>query len=296
MILATGWWTLLLFKKNNAEFEARKALKIEDAISLEDEYQKQKIMILGESIFLGASLIAGIWIIFNSHKKELFAMKQQNNFLMAISHELKTPVAAIDLALQTIKNRTLTQEQQSPLISNSQREIIRLRKMIDDLLLSTGQDFVAVNTNEEFKISDVVLEIIKDIPSPTEISFVSKLDRELSICSKRELFKTAVNNVVNNAIKYASEFGPIEITLSERHDKSYSLSVSDYGDGIPPKERKHIFKKFYRIGNETTREHEGTGIGLFLSDKIISGIGGQITISSNTPKGACFDIIIPTNV
>jgi len=124
LFIATAWWTLLLFQKNEAEFSAKKnnVISITEVKNLEAEYKRQKLMIIGESVFLGASLMAGIWIIFRSHTKELQTIKQQNNFLMAVTHELKSPLSAIDLTLQTIQNRKLEEQKINRITGNARNE------------------------------------------------------------------------------------------------------------------------------------------------------------------------------
>src|SRR5699024_6312475 len=106
------------------------------------------------------------------------------------------------------------------------------------------------------------------------------------------MLQIACSNIIENAIKYAPKGSEIVISLEEKNH-TVLLQFKDEGEGIPDKEKNKIFNRFYRIGNENTRSSKGTGLGLFLTKKIILQHDGQIHVMNNTPKGSIFEISLP---
>lgn len=102
----------------------------------------------------------------------------------------------------------------------------------------------------------------------------------------------AVNNLLENAVKYTPADKPVTVTLSTIQNNAV-LRVADEGAGITDTEKKKVFNKFYRIGNEESRKAKGTGLGLYLTNKIVLQHKGRITIKDNTPSGSVFEIILP---
>ncbi len=106
------------------------------------------------------------------------------------------------------------------------------------------------------------------------------------------LWRLAINNLLENAVKYAPSDSAITVELL-RQDEELVLSVADEGEGIPDEEKGKIFRKFYRIGNENSRKTKGTGLGLYLTSKIIQQFKGAILVRNNAPKGSVFEITAP---
>ena len=301
LILASTWWTVLLIKKNQSEFQAKIQLSSLDnnlynADELEKEYKSQRVMIIGEGLFLGGTLLVGMWLIYRGHKKELESIKQQNNFLLAITHELKSPVSSIDLILQTIRSRDLQKQQKIDLLDSGSNELKRLEEMIDNLLLSAQNNQNPLSLNTASRISDIIQDILIDIRNEdqeVDIKFLSELEKEERIQSDPELLSIAIKNVIMNAVKYCGPL-PIKITLTKSNE-FYNLSIFDQGPGIPDVEKNRIFEKFYRIGDEMTRSKKGTGLGLYLTKKIIKEHFGEIDVEDKLPTGSIFKIRLPIN-
>jgi signal transduction histidine kinase len=106
------------------------------------------------------------------------------------------------------------------------------------------------------------------------------------------MLRMAVNNLIENAVKYSPSPNPIDITLARSNSESV-IRVSDQGAGVPDSEKKKIFNKFYRAGNEETRRAKGTGLGLYITSKIVSQHKGRIIVKDNTPSGSIFEITLP---
>lgn len=221
---------------------------------------------------------------------------QQNNFLLAITHELKTPVAGSKLAVQTAQ-RKITSEQQElgKLLRMADNNVSRLSRIIDNVLIATKvqsshrMNFIIQDLVLEELIEDTLAEIRDSLPETAVITkhFVP----ELLIRGDRELLQMALSNLIGNSVKYSSQ-GNEKINIQTFiHKGRVAMSVSDNGIGIPKKERKNIFKMFYRIGDERTRSSSGTGLGLFLVAKLLRQHSAIISISDNQPSGTTFNLL-----
>lgn len=221
---------------------------------------------------------------------------QQNNFLLAITHELKTPVAGSKLAVQTAQ-RKITSEQQElgKLLRMADNNVSRLSRIIDNVLIATKvqsshrMNFIIQDLVLEELIEDTLAEIRDSLP---ETALITKhFVPELLIRGDRELLQMALSNLIGNSVKYSSQ-GNEKINIQTFiHKGRVAMSVSDNGIGIPKKERKNIFKMFYRIGDERTRSSSGTGLGLFLVAKLLRQHSAIISISDNQPSGTTFNLL-----
>ncbi|HQU58882.1 MAG TPA: histidine kinase dimerization/phospho-acceptor domain-containing protein, partial [Saprospiraceae bacterium] len=156
MTMALAWWSILLFTKNRDAFTAKQESmriimvargevppKDDEAFfqsapyqRLEAQYRSQEYMILGEATVFVISLAIGVWLINRGYNKEMMAAQQRRNFLLSITHELKSPIASIRLVLETFQRRTLPKEKADKLLHNALVEAERLNTLVNDLLLS----------------------------------------------------------------------------------------------------------------------------------------------------------------
>ena len=144
---------------------------------------------------------------------------------------------------------------------------------------------------EEINLSGLLKEVEKNFSIKNEIK--SHIDEGITFIGDPVLLKMTFNNLVENAIKY-SDNNPVELNLFKKNQEVF-IEVKDSGIGIPVNYRKKVFKKFYRVQDEETRETKGSGLGLFIVKQAIEKHKGKIIISSNTPKGTVFTIIFPYN-
>lgn len=113
-----------------------------------------------------------------------------------------------------------------------------------------------------------------------------------NITGDKTLVQMAVNNLLENAVKYTPPGKPVKVSVEEKNGHA-TLIVADNGPGIPDSEKSKVFNKFYRIGSEETRKAKGTGLGLYLTLKIVKQHKGKITVRDNEPNGAIFEICFP---
>lgn len=308
MLVCMGWWTILLNKKNQETYETKIELikqqfstatyheksMIEQHKEIKGEYQRQRTMIYGEAIVFGLMMVAGIWLIFHTFKKEYALSQQQNNFLLSITHELKTPLASIGLTLDTFKKRKLTDQQTQTLTSNALEETKRLENIVDNLLVTSRLQTNPILNKERFNLSKMVAELsakLKSIYSNKVIK--NEIPEDVEISADYEAFKIVMKNLMENALKYSPEKGSIRIRSFKEKD-GLAISCEDQGPGISDREKKRVTEKFYRVGSEETRKTKGTGLGLYLADQIVSAHGYGLTISDNIPQGTIVNIKIPS--
>jgi len=308
MLISMGWWTILLNKKNHETYEAKvellsntiedendsKKLLEEKRSELKNAYQRQKTMIYGEALVFGVMLIAGIWLIYNTFKKEYALSQQQNNFLLSITHELKTPLASIGLTLDTFKKRQLTAEQTQTLSNNALEETKRLENIVDNLLVTSRLQTKPKLNKERIKLSDLINELIKKLKIQyPDHNVNNEIGDDIEIFADIESFRIVMKNIIENALKYSPNTGEVSL---RRFDKPRSIIISceDQGSGISDVEKKRVTEKFYRVGSEETRKTKGTGLGLYLADQIVQAHGYELSIMDNVPKGTIINIKIPT--
>lgn len=295
------WWTYLLVDLNQDIF----SLKIEnirlrsdiataenEISSLQKKLNTRKLMIAGEGIVFLSLLSLGVVMTRKAFKKESEFTRQQKNFLLSVTHEFKSPIAALQLNLQTILKRNLPENQRHDFINNALADTNRLNYLVENVLTATLIENKNYQLHREpcdlSKIVNEQSEVLKryynkkaNITTDIENNIVCKLDT-LAIVS-------LITNLVDNAVKYSAGIAQIHIKLSKKNDKAV-LWVSDEGKGIPDKEKVNVFEKFYRIGNEETRKTKGTGLGLYIVKKIVLAHNGEIKIKDNKPSGTIFEI------
>ena len=316
MLVAFTWWTLLLFKKNEDARVAKTELlwygmiaeghvKTEEEfkhtnlyLDLQKGYNRQEYMIMGEALFFVVSLVIGIWLINRSYHREIETATQRRNFLLSITHELKSPIASIRLVLETFVKRlsNLNPEQANKLTNSALQETDRLNELVNNLLLAAKVETAYTPTKEAINLSNLFHEVIEKLRTKyPQVNFLfSKQPEEVEIQADKLGMSSIAFNLLENAIKYGEGEKKIGIDL-QRQNGSILLEVSDNGIGISDKDKKMVFEKFYRIGNEDTRKTKGTGLGLYIVSEVVKAHDGEITIENNQPKGTIFKIKLPVN-
>lgn len=313
VLIAGGWWSYLLTIKNRDALDAKKVvlwykmkadgmtdetayLSSKQYLDLEKQYSNQALMIFCEGFVLLILTVLGIYRIAKSRQKEIQVANQQRNFLLSITHELKSPIASIQLVLETFKRRRLNEEQTSKLTQNALVDTYRLHKLVQDLLLAAR---VEGGYQYTFDLCDFKVLIQKCADN-----YANKFSGHFIVNTLTENYQTTrgdysmlesvFNNIIDNALKYAGHSSEITIDI-DNQEGFVIIRIADEGPGIPKLERKKVFSKFYRIGNEDTRKAKGTGLGLHIVNQIIIAHQGKIVIKDNVPNGTVFSIFLPQN-
>ncbi|MEP7163475.1 MAG: ATP-binding protein [Ferruginibacter sp.] len=298
IIAALVWWFIALSQQNEQmAFFKLQQLKKDDTsyqvqyLKIEKERKRKTAQYIGEGSIFFLLIVAGAIFVYGVVIRELKLSTQQQNFMMAITHELKTPIAVSQLNLETLQLRKLDETQQHRLINNTLQEINRLNNLCNNMLISSQIEAGGYRTaNEEINISELIYTCINDfrVRFPQR-DIQAAVKEELFVSGDSLLLQMAMNNLVDNAIKYSSKESTVTVSAL-RKPPNIEILVKDEGTGIENDEKKKVFEKFYRLGNEATRRAKGTGLGLYLTQKIISTHKGRISIKDNSTKGSIFVI------
>jgi len=303
MIFALTWWSILLYRKNKDVFLTQYELieskywgaeKFQKIQQIEKNYRRQSLMIFGETFFFVISMTIGIWLINRSHKKEINTANQSRNFLLSITHELKSPLATIRLILETFEKRNLPPEKVKQLCNGGLKETSRLNKLVDDLLLSAKLDSTYQLYPEELYITQFIDEQLNEIKEmhPEVLVKVVHENSKKFLTADKDALTIVLRNIIENSIKYSAAPAQIEVR-TKFSNSDFFLEIFDKGWGIPDEEKEKVFKPFYRVGNEDTRKTKGTGLGLYIIKKLIEAHKGTIQLKNNPPGGTIIKISFP---
>jgi K+-sensing histidine kinase KdpD len=300
VLLQFCWWSYLLFDLNtelyNLKNTASPAIERKYEPKKIDRLKKKKIMIVGEGFVFLTLLGWGMIQTRKSFKKETQLAQQQKNFLLSVTHELKSPIASVKLLLQTLIKRDLPKEKQLELISRAENEASRLNQMVENILIATQIEnhIFSINANE-INLSELLIYIIEQQQTiHPNIIFQQEIQPNMRLNCDELAMKSIVLNLLENALKYSTREPEIKIQLLT--DQNYViLKICDQGIGISDEEKNLVFNKFYRSGNEETRKTKGTGLGLFIVKYLVNQHLGKITIYNNHPKGSIFEVKFKRN-
>lgn len=281
-MLQFAWWGYHLIELSN-ELDQQKA-----------EVSNRVLMIMGEGLVFFLILIVGLWRIRSASKKELKYSERQNNFLLSVTHELKTPLAANKLFLQTVLKRDLEKEKRDELIEKAVAENSRLEVMIDNILNASRIENKMIQVHFEtfdlIKLLNIIAEKFNKIHQKNivQTDFSSKAE----IKADKFMIEMCINNLIENALKYGDSNKSIILYCKLTDNNQVKFGVKDEGSGVPLSFQKEIFDKFVRNENEETRLQKGTGLGLFITSEFVKIHKGKIKYYDNVPKGANFEITL----
>jgi signal transduction histidine kinase len=262
------------------------------SIILQMEKRKMAQYIGEGSIFL-LLIAAGAAYIFSSVRSRLKQSQQQEDFMMAITHELKTPIAVASLNLETMQKRKLDEHKQQHLIQTTLEETKRLDALCNNLLLSSRIEAGGyVMENEELNFTNIVTQTTSQFKQRfADREFIQNTTEPIFANGDPFLLQMAVSNLIDNAVKYSPKNQAIEIILQQNKHTLF-LYVKDNGCGIADADKEKIFTKYYR---SLSAKAKGTGLGLYLVKKIASLHKGNISMTNNTPCGSIFTLQLPAN-
>jgi two-component system sensor histidine kinase CiaH len=299
MVAALLWWFIALDKQNKmisnirlSELKHDDPNYYRDAVAIENSANRKTIQFISEGTTFLVLILVGAVFVFRATRKQIKLSQQQQNFMMAVTHELKTPIAVAQLNLETLQKRQLTEDKRQMLIGNTLQEANRLNTLCNNILFAAQLDAGAyAATKQEVNFSDLLEGCVDSFKKRFSTRMIDeKITESIYMIGEPLLLQMLVNNLMDNANKYAGKGSPITISLHQLKDQ-IEFSVADLGEGIAEEEKNKIFQKFYRVGEENTRRTKGTGLGLYLCKKIVQGHAGRIFVSNNQPQGSIFTVI-----
>ena len=298
------WWAYAIIQLNHEIYILKNEIINLQNLSSEKYYfslkqlhqklDKRKLMVLTEGGVFLLILLWGIWLVRRSFIREMQLSRQQKNFLMSVTHELKSPIAAVKLQLETLLRHSIEKEKKDWILNNAINDTDRLNQLIENILVSANIDNAAYPIHKEnINLTELLKNKINKLNTSLgeKVSINSTIQEDVWFNCDKLAMISIINNLLENAIKYSSndKQSMIFIHLKKETD-NIVFSVADNGIGISDEEKKLIFNKFYRSGKEETRQTKGTGLGLFITDFFVKKHDGKITVKNNQPQGSVFEV------
>ena len=252
-------------------------------------------LILTEGILLMVAILVGIYVIFLYWRRQASLNRAQRHFINQVTHELKSPLASIQLHLETIQMRQTHPEQLQQFVSRMQGDCERLNGLINNLLTAGKIEHRGAELNlQQGNLSQMIESYFsrENQKFPPKGSLSWEIEADLTARFETDAFETVMRNLLENAIRYSNGPPIIMIKLSRDGEMAH-LRFTDQGEGISRKYQKKVFQIFYRI-RHSGKTKPGSGLGLFIVRNVIRLHGGKVWIESRgKEKGTTFHLMIP---
>jgi two-component system sensor histidine kinase CiaH len=299
ILSALLWWFIALNHQN----DAMATLKLQEVNTTEQDYlnktadiirekQRKTAQYIGEGLTFLAIILIGAAYVYRATRRQIKLAQQQQNFMMAVTHELKTPIAVAQLNLETLQKRKLDPTIQEKLVNNTLQETNRLNTLCNNILFTSQLESGHYHASpQNVNFSDLVQNAVKDATARfAGRTIVADITQSVNIMGEPLLLQMLMNNLIENALKYSPKQASVTVQLKQQNQYAV-VAVIDEGMGISAEEKKKIFRKFYRTGDENVRSTKGTGLGLYLCKKIAQQHHATIQVLDNLPNGSIFKVI-----
>lgn len=297
IVLQFSWWAWLLISKDREVWRLQQQVLNDGGMPTVPVRDPGRTvwMVAGEGgVFLLLVLLA-LWIIFRTVRHELALARQQKDFLLAASHELRTPIAGLKLHLQTLQRSGLGEATRNELAALARVETDRLQGLTEKILLATRLDEghipLTLSEVDAMSILQAVCTTARGTYGQRHVVTCSA-PANMDVRSDAQALRSIMENLVENACKYAPAGTHVVSVIEERADH-WELTVADEGPGVPEQERALIFRKFQRGGNEETRHTKGTGLGLYIAQRLANALGGRVEYRERPGGGSIFAATFP---
>ena len=295
-----GWWMVFFIRQSDYLLRRMGRMGVElsseQVEALRAASDESMRMFLFEGTFLGVMLAASVALVWRSLHREISLHRQQRNFLSAVTHELKSPLASARLYIESLQMGRVPPAKQDRYLTHALEDLDRLRHMVEDLLHSARLTSAGTRVEPERldlagfareKLERIVQEethgrgrLAVDAGEPVPVEF------------DPDALETVVRNLVSNAVKYAG--ADQELSVSARRSGRHALlSVRDHGPGLGEADPEQIFETFARGGDENVRTRPGVGLGLYIVRELVRAHGGQVRARNAEGGGFQIEISLP---
>ena len=301
-IAALIWWFIALNQQNatmtSFKIEALKEFppfgRNKDYLQkIKEEKDRKTAQYIGEGGTFLLLIIAGAFFVFRGLRAQFRQTKQHQDFIMAITHELKTPITVTKLNLETLQKHSLPEDRKQKLLESTIQEANRLNTLCNNMLLASQMEAGRYQvTQERINLSELIEDCVKDYATrfPNRI-IIEDIHQDIFILADMLMMEMAINNILDNAFKYSAKNTVVKVSAIAENEV-VKIRIIDEGKGIAEAEKKNIFMKFYRGDSLLAKKAKGTGIGLYLSKKIVEEHMGDISVTDNVPRGSIFEIYL----
>ena len=260
-----------------------------------DGYRRRILMMVSEGTFFAVMLLVLMGLLWRTFRREVELERQHRNFLSAITHELKSPLASSHLALETVLSGRADETTSRRFLHNALNDTVRLQDLVQKVLETTRYGHGGRLDLRRVCLSEVVASAISAIRPRLEAAggeVHADVTPDVQVGADEEAFRILISNLLENAVKYGGTPPHIDVALRLERDWAV-LEVSDNGSGIASEEVPLVFQRFYRSGDELSRTTHGTGLGLYLVRQIARIHRGTVKITSTGPDGTTFRVEVP---
>ncbi|MDT8442161.1 MAG: HAMP domain-containing sensor histidine kinase [Desulfuromonadales bacterium] len=252
-------------------------------------------LILAEGLLLLVAILVGVYVIFVYWSRQSALVREQRQFISQVTHELKSPLASLQLHLETMRRHQPPPEKQLVFVETMLADTSRLNGLIDNLLSASRID------QKHWRLQPQVIDFSAFVSQyfrarQYTLPRAGRLDLDIEpglfVAIDREAFETTLRNLLENAILYSDQSPEIRVSL-QRSNRHCRLSLADKGRGIEPDEQRKIFRMFYRVRRKD-ENIRGSGLGLYIAKSTIRKLGGRISVeSAGRGQGTTFHIELP---
>jgi signal transduction histidine kinase len=275
-----AWWVLLLIRD------------LDPAPAQADANNRTHriIMVATEGVAFALATTSGAWLIYRSLRREEQLRRDEANFLAAVTHELKSPLASLRLHAETLELRAGDAERVRTYAARMLEDVERLDRLVDNLLAARRAEAGALDLRpvslDLSAETQRYVEATAPLLEARGFELRSAIEPNIRAMADPGAFRTVIENLVDNAVKYSEAPAAIEVRLA-RAEGGALLEVRDHGVGLAREEVARVFERFYRAGDERVRTTRGTGLGLFLVKEITTAHRGAVSVESEgRGKGA----------
>ena len=250
-------------------------------------------------LFITTILFIIAAIITRSFERLAEASRMKSEFVSIVSHQLRSPLSNIKWSLELLMSERTNHiaPKQLEYLKIIKENSDRMRELVSDLLVvSRIEQGKLPIKKEKFYLEKVIKEVIKEMEIfsvASNVSLTFKTEKNVpKVLSDSSMLKLIIENLLDNAIRYTTGKGRVKLNL-KKNKKQVIFEVEDTGVGIPEKDQKHIFQKFFRSSNVLRHQTEGSGLGLYIVKSIVGKLGGKINFSSQEGIGSTFWFTLP---
>ena len=275
------------------------------------------LILLGQKIARGQDITADVWllvlgalsfvviivvlVLFSiAVARGIIEVRKQDSFIDSVTHELKSPLASLQLCLETLGRGGLDEAQQDNLRSMMLDDVERLRSFIDDVLNANRLLYTrgGLLNLSDVRVAELLESCARAVVARHKISDQAidvRADRALTVTTDRASLELVVKNLIDNAVKYSDENVNVSVSADVDDKARLVVEVRDEGIGIPGRDLKRVFHRFYRVEDDEVRARKGTGLGLFVVSALVRQMGGKVEANSEgAGRGTTMRVLLPS--
>lgn len=300
-LVLVAWWVFFFARQDDILVrriqESGGTLNTVQIEAVRDATRTTMRMFVFEGSFMGLVLMASVYLVLRSQSREVELMRRQRNFLSAVTHELRSPIASAKLYVESLALGRVPESKRERYLTHAGEDLERLRVHVDEILetarlTTTGPE---LSTEPLEMRSFVERQIEKVEREESGVRIEATLEDEIWIEGDGHALESIVRNLIGNACKYGGPEPRIEVRLA-REGTHVVFEVRDHGPGLGDASPTAIFEAFVRGGDENVRQQPGVGLGLYLTAQYVKALHGTIRVQDGLDGGGTsFRVQLPSS-